>query len=118
MRPSARFTSRVSVAALEREIAYRCQRHGFRRPNRRTIQRRLDALDPKAVVEARLGAKAAIQLYGPIGGSATAELRPLELVQVDHTLADVIVVDEQQRLPPGRPWLTLAIDVASRAVAG
>ena len=36
---------------------------------------------------------------------------PLELMQIDHTLADVIVVDEIDREPIGRPWLTLAIDV-------
>ena len=44
--------------------------------------------------------------------------KPLALVQIDHTLADVIVVAEGSRLPIGRPWLTLAIDVATRMVAG
>jgi putative transposase len=39
-------------------------------------------------------------------------------VQIDHTPVDVIVVDERERLPIGRPWLTLAIDVASRVVLG
>jgi putative transposase len=39
-------------------------------------------------------------------------------VQIDHTLVDVVIVDEGDRLPIGRPWLTLAIDVASRAVLG
>jgi len=33
-------------------------------------------------------------------------------------LVDVIVVDREQRLPIGRPWLTLAIDIATRAVIG
>lgn len=42
----------------------------------------------------------------------------LELVQIDHTLADIIVVDELYRQPIGRPWLTIAIDIASRMVAG
>jgi putative transposase len=40
------------------------------------------------------------------------------LFQIDHTPVDVIVVDEQDRLPVGRPWLTLVIDVDSRVVAG
>ena len=43
---------------------------------------------------------------------------PLQVVQIDHTLVDVVVVDELERLPLGRPWLTLAIDVASRMVTG
>ncbi len=44
--------------------------------------------------------------------------RPLELVQIDHTLVDVVVVDELARKPIGRPWVTLAINVATRAVLG
>jgi putative transposase len=43
---------------------------------------------------------------------------PLQLMQMDHTLVDVVVVDEVDREPIGRPWLTLAIDVATRAVPG
>jgi len=42
----------------------------------------------------------------------------MEVLQIDHTPVDVIVVDQEQRLPIGRPWLTLAIDVASRSIAG
>ncbi len=42
----------------------------------------------------------------------------LEQVQVDHTVIDVIVVDERDRQPIGRPYLTAAIDVASRALVG
>ena len=34
------------------------------------------------------------------------------------TPVDVIVVDEAHRLLIGRPWLTLAIDVATRVVVG
>jgi putative transposase len=40
------------------------------------------------------------------------------VVQVDHTKADIFVVDEGTREPIGRPWLTLAIDVCSRIVTG
>src|ERR1700709_1904279 len=43
---------------------------------------------------------------------------PMDLLQIDHTPVDVIVVDQQKRLPIGRPWLTLAIDVRTRMVAG
>jgi len=42
----------------------------------------------------------------------------MNLSKIDHTFVDVIVVDQEQRLPIGRPWLTLAIDVATRMVAG
>jgi putative transposase len=42
----------------------------------------------------------------------------LEQVQMDHTPVDVIVVDERHRLPIGRPYLTVAIDVLSRGIGG
>jgi len=44
--------------------------------------------------------------------------RPLEVVQIDHTQVDVIVVDEVAREAVGRPWITLAIDVVTRMVTG
>ncbi|MBF6611710.1 MAG: DDE-type integrase/transposase/recombinase [Chloroflexi bacterium] len=39
--------------------------------------------------------------------------RVLQRVEIDHTPLDLIVVDETQRLPIGRPYLTLAVDVFS-----
>nr|WP_234896622.1 transposase family protein [Sinorhizobium medicae] len=42
----------------------------------------------------------------------------MQVVQVDHTKADIFVVDEETRQPIGRPWLTLAMDVCSRMVTG
>ena len=66
---------------------------------------------------AREGAKASRQRHHPVPGSYQVE-RAYEVVQIDHTLVDVIVVDRVHRKPLQRPWLTLAIDVASRMVAG
>jgi putative transposase len=35
-------------------------------------------------------------------------------VQIDHTVVDLVVVDERHRLPIGRPYVTVGIDVFSR----
>ncbi len=43
---------------------------------------------------------------------------PLGVVQIDHTVADVFVIDSMSRQPIGRPTLTVAIDVATRCVLG
>ena len=54
-------------------------------------------------------------------GAALPQQRPgdpLSFVEIDHSPVDVIVVDEQTRLPLGRPWLSLAVDVPTRMVAG
>lgn len=43
---------------------------------------------------------------------------PLHIVQIDHTLVDIILVDDTTRQPIGRPWITLMIDLYSRMIVG
>jgi putative transposase len=64
----------------------------------------------------RQGSKRAPEKFGTVGVSTLRPDFPLDVVQIDHTLVDVIVVDSEHRQSIGRPWLTLAVDVASRAV--
>ena len=42
----------------------------------------------------------------------------LQTVQIDHTPIDVKVVDDEDRVAIGRPYLTVAIDIHSRVVLG
>jgi putative transposase len=44
--------------------------------------------------------------------------QPLEVVQLDHTLADILLVDPRNHDVIGRPTLTVAVDVATRCVMG
>ena len=64
-----------------------------------------------------MGPKASEGIALSTPGTLTAN-DALELVQIDHTLADVIIVDSRHRRSIGRPWLSLAIDVATRSVLG
>ena len=66
----------------------------------------------------REGVKAARDKFGSVKAHFPGADSPLAVVQIDHTLLDIMVLDEEMRLPIGRPWLTLAIDVFSRMVAG
>ena len=52
------------------------------------------------------------------GGVPPEITSPLEQPQIDHTVIDLIVVDERDRQPIGRPYLTIAIDVFTRCVVG
>lgn len=104
--------------ALVAEIARRCRQEGLTRvPDHRTVKARIDRLPLSKRIRAREGRKAADDAFRPVRSGLHADY-PLEIVQFDHTLADVIVVDELHRQPLQRPWLTLGIDVASRAVTG
>ena len=71
----------------------------------------------REILARREGRKASRDRFAPAIGSLEATW-PLSLVQIDHTVVDVIVVDSATRKPIQRPWLTLAIDVHSRCVAG
>jgi putative transposase len=44
--------------------------------------------------------------------------KALAIVQMDHTLVDIMVVDEVLRQSMGRPWITVAFDIATRVVLG
>jgi putative transposase len=107
---------RPSVAALHRTIALECFQAKIEAPSYKAVRTRVKSLDVRDVIRAREGAKGANQ-FRPVKASLTAS-EPLELVQIDHTLVDMIVVDDLDRKSIGRPWLSLAIDVATRAVTG
>ncbi|MFE9890640.1 DNA-binding domain-containing protein [Streptomyces scopuliridis] len=108
---------RRTVAVIHREITRRCRARDLQVPSRGTVRRRIAQLDPVASTTAREGSEAARPLRSA-GGAPPEVTAVLEQVQVDHTPVDVIVVDEQHRLPISRPYLTAAIDVASRCVVG
>lgn len=108
--------TRPSVSQLVRDIQTDCSVAGLKPPHRRTIENRLADLDPRQVAQRR-GEQETVKAVTPVPGKLHAS-RPLEIVQIDHTLADIFVVDEETREPIGRPWLTLAMDVFSRMVTG
>jgi hypothetical protein len=80
-----------------------CHRKGLRMPNFRTVKRRVDEIDAKEHLRKRAGANAANDRFRPTRVLSTTDLLSLERVQIDHTRVDVIVVDEGDRLPIGRP---------------
>jgi putative transposase len=104
------------IARLVREIRTRCLALGLPPPNWRTIKARLVDIDVRAKARKR-GETALLKSAIAVPGEYHAA-RPLEIVQIDHTKVDIIVVDEQTREPLGRPWITLAMDLFTRMVTG
>ena len=109
---------RPRLSALNLEIRRRFAEKQLPAPNYRTVVRRIEALDLRLVTARREGTKKARERLDPISISTMQPKHPMDLLQIDHTPVDVIVVDQQRRLPIGRPWLTLVIDVRTRMVAG
>ncbi len=105
------------VSKLVREINGRLRRAGLKEVTATTVQRRIDSLPADLVLKRREGAKAARDAVGPHTCRYEVEY-PLDVIQIDHTLADVIVLDDIHRQPIGRPWLTLAVDIRTRMIFG
>lgn len=97
-------------------IGLACRQRGWSAPSWRTAKARLLQIDQRTRASRR-GEATVIRAMHATPGEYTAT-RPLEIVQIDHTEVDVIIVDEQSREPIRRPWITLAIDVLTRMVTG
>jgi putative transposase len=106
-----------TLAAVYRDIAAACRARQLPVPARNTVERRIRALNPVEVGRHRVGPDAVRPLQSA-GDEPPAVGTILERVQIDHTVIDVIVVDERERRPIGRPYLTVAIDVYSRCIIG
>ena len=92
------------------EVRRRCTEHGLVAPSRNTVARRLRSHRGQELQHLASLPGAAIA-----PGSFGADW-PLEIVQIDHTQADVLIVDRFTRKVIGRPWLSVAIDLATRTV--
>lgn len=108
---------RPTLAELVARIGGRCHAQGLRRPHVRTIKLRIAAISRTTVHRKRYGGRAARERFAPVVGTLATE-RALQVVQIDHTKVDLFVVEETTREVLGRPWLTLAIDVHTRMIAG
>jgi putative transposase len=74
-------------------------------------------LSNEELFRAKEGAEAARDKFGSYRGKFET-LAPLELVQMDHTLVDVMLLSNDRLHVIGRPWLTIAIDIHTRVILG
>jgi putative transposase len=100
------------------EVFRRCQLRGIEAPSASTIRARLSKVSEKQRLRGRGFKEKAKNKFLPAAGSFPNADYPLAVVQIDHTPADIILVDDVCRRPIGRPWITLAMDVNTRMVTG
>jgi len=109
---------RVGFPKIFNTIKAECKKLNITIPHENTVRNRIKTIDPKFALKKRFSAKKANEKYGNFEGEYPEGDFPLEVYQIDHTPLDIILVDYHSRKPLGRPYLTLAIDVYSRMVAG
>ncbi|MFJ6327856.1 MULTISPECIES: Mu transposase C-terminal domain-containing protein [unclassified Rhizobium] len=117
IRDTYRKRERPTITALHDRVRQVCHERGVLAPSWTAVRARVDRIDPKILMRWREGAKAATEKFGVVVQEYSADYA-LQIVQIDHTLVDLFIVDAVSRKPLQRPWLTLAIDIASRMVAG
>lgn len=100
------------------EVIRRCRNAGVTPPHMNTVRNRIAQLSEEMKIERRISPKKAREKFSPIAGHFPGADFPLAVIQIDHTPLDIVLVDDTHRRPVGRPWITLAIDVFSRMVAG
>lgn len=107
-----------SVRRTYDELRQRCRNAQVEAPHINTLRNRIKLVSAKEKATRREGKQAAERQHGAFPGHFPGADWPLAVVQIDHTLLDIILVDDIHRLSIGRPWITLAIDVFSRMVVG
>ena len=110
-------TSRPTKLEVHGVISDACEMQGLPPPSLPAVSRRIEQVPRKTRLKARGHGDIAKDTYEPTPNSYEANY-PLHRIQIDHTPADVIIVDDVYRRPIGRPTLTLAIDMYTRLIVG
>ena len=79
-----------------------------------TVYRMLGQIEDRYLVLFRDGKKAYEQKYRQVDVRDNVALGPLHVVQIDHTLLDIDVLDDERTGVVGRPWITVGLDEYSR----
>lgn len=115
-------SQRLKISEICLGVQAECWRQNLPRPHANTIRNhiaRLKAQLGNRSVESRRGnKKVAEATYTPRHGTFNAQDRPAERFEIDHTKIDVILVDEEDRREVGRAFITVALDLATRMIAG
>ncbi|WP_201192442.1 Mu transposase C-terminal domain-containing protein [Pseudomonas fluorescens] len=114
-----KYTSRAATfSAVWKEVEISCLERGLPVPARRTVTNRVRSiLTDYERDRIKLGADAANQKHQPRPGKFKPEC-PLDWVEIDHTLVDLLLLSDDRLHIIGRPWLTVLIDVNTRVLLG
>ena len=93
------------------EVIRRCKNAGISPPHINTIYSRLKLISKKMALTKRIGFLEVNQKVDATPGSYDEAKNPLDIIQIDHTLLDIIIVDKEYRNPIGRPYITLASEL-------
>ena len=106
-----------SVQSVVDKVLAECKKMNIIAPHSNTIRNRIEAITEYEKLKKQGSKSIARTRYEPTPNKFEADY-PLQLIEMDHTECDIILVDDEHRLPIGRPWITVAIDIYSRMIVG
>jgi putative transposase len=86
-------SQRLTLTYLVEQVYMRFAQKGWPLPDRRTVKARVDQIERRLAARKRDDVPA-IKATTPVPGQYKAS-RPLEVIQIDHTLVDLVVVQEE-----------------------
>lgn len=104
------------LSIIYMKVVEKCNNLDLEVPNINTIRNRINTINPKIVAKNRKGVS--VRDTRGMPGKYPDVKMPLDVIQIDHTKVDVMLVDEETREDIGRAYITVAIDVYSRMVYG
>ncbi|WP_373031439.1 Mu transposase C-terminal domain-containing protein [Sulfurovum sp.] len=106
-----------SIQFVINKVFAQCSKENIASPSHNTIRNRISRITEYERLKKQGNASIARDRFNPAPNHFDADY-PLQVVQIDHTKADIILVDDETRMPIGRPWITLMIDIYSRMITG
>ena len=108
---------KFTTKEIHREVKIKCRNAGLKAPHENTLRNRIGGMSKREIMKHTEGSAKAGAVYDPVRGSFNVS-HPLDVIQIDETPLDIIIVDEVYRQPMGRPFITIAEDICSRTAYG
>jgi len=113
----------VSEALID--ITADCELEGLPIPSRAVVYNRDNATSKYKIAKQGCASRLELSKLDATPGKTPDRKHPLERIQIDHTLVDVVCGARynnhhqvEELIPIGRPWMTVALCEASRATLG
>lgn len=112
------YYKKKSVSKTYLEVEILCDKAKIPVPNINSVKKRISAKTEQTAIKFRRSRQKADEQFKGKPGTIPDATHPFSIVQIDHTLLDIILVDPIYRKPLKRPYLTLLVDVYSRCPIG
>lgn len=109
---------RLTPIKVWEKIKSKCRDKNLTVPHLNTVRNRINLVSDEEKTAKRHGRDVARNKYQPTLDHFPGADYPLAVSQIDHTQMDIIIVDDDERKPIGRPNLTMCIDVDSKVIQG